>query len=118
MTNLDETTRADLPALLQRAGECSLHVARIEAEQAELRRAYVVDAVHTSAAYRSTLDADRARTKVELLQLQHRIGFLKKLERQARAKQNLAVLETMLTERGLADLVEEARRRCIEGQAA
>ncbi len=110
--NLEATTRADLPALLMRAGECTLRVARIEAEQAELRRAYVVDGVHTSASYRFTLDAERTRLRVEVLQLQHRINYLKKLERQARAKQNLAVLEALLAERGLGDLVEEARQRC------
>jgi hypothetical protein len=118
MTNLEDTTRADLPVLLARASAVSLRMAQIDHEQAELRRAYLVDGVHTSAIYRAGLEAERTGLRVEVLQLQHRINFLKKLERQARAKQNLAVLEQLLADRGLGELVEEARRCCDMDTAA
>lgn len=107
----------NLHEMKQRRDAITTRRLHIEAELAEMKRAWLADGASTNQAHRATLEAEHAALELERHELRLVLDMAGKIERRLHAATTHAVLIGLLRDRGLGELVVEANRLAIERQA-
>lgn len=90
----------------------------VKATLAEWKRAYVVEGIERPYEDRVTLEAEKERLVYELNRLDVEIHAERKAEEEVQRAMFSAVLVNLLKDRGLEDIVREARRLSTESLMA
>lgn len=93
-------------------------VLEIDADLARSKRAFVIDGIERPYSERVALEAERAEAMLELRQHELAIKQDRKAESLLKQASLLSTLVSVCRERGLSDVVDEARRRSIDALMA